>query len=72
MAKMAMREQVARIICEDRGVDPDAPITITRPAVVVRDGDGERTEYPDPQSFDRAWEGYADLAEKIIRTVKKG
>jgi hypothetical protein len=54
---LTLREEVARIIAQDRGADPDQPITITG-------AEGA-------QQFEKAWEGYAPLADRIIVAVNK-
>lgn len=52
----ATEEQVARILAESRGVDPDQPVTIGKPDGTVED-------------FEIAWHGYVPTARSIIAAL---
>jgi hypothetical protein len=64
MPTMSKREKIARLICQDRGNAPDAPLTRTLPPVDLGNG---LTEQPAPMRVDQGWKAYADLADKIIK-----
>lgn len=50
---MTLTEQYARTICQERGLNPDEPVTIGKP-----DGSSEFHEI--------AWKGYAALADRLL------
>lgn len=76
MSKQSLRERVARRICEWRNVDPDALIEIGQPPKrkVLHKGTPHEREIltqQEPIRPDVAWKGYAGIADKIIKEVKK-
>lgn len=50
---MPMNEQYARMICQWRGADPDAPLTIGKPDGTV-------------EQHDAGWKGYVGLADSLL------